>query len=975
MKWESGKYRRKMPDVVYNYTLNDHEYTVNDAIRDDSTIGDHDLRCLECGGKMDPVRSGGVIWYFRHPRGESCLTGKDRDENTLAEREGRRRIMNNGFHKHWQDKFEGMTEKTISIPGKGKRRADILIEEIKLVIEIQHSAIKPEIMKQRTADYESCGYTVMWILDDWWTEEKQSDDGRTMTTPDIVTERERHLTKENMEFIRSRTCSMSGQTYKVLVNNYKKRWIERVVLETNMFIYLDDGYSIHRLFRPDTTNEEYGLFLGYHYDRNHFIKHFVDRRLPQDLHYYDKDVLDFNKHQIVEHNGCYFPYHESLPENCQYIGCPGLLELIISLPHDRNPDSNMSTKNLMDLHEIVERMIKMIVYRDNWHTVRATLNCDALLYVLSGLGLGDNDIEQYIKLLPSHYERYLSIGVARKMFHETKILFDQRMIDFLIIELIRKNQERKKQIYYDTSSSSSSSSSTTQSNTRSVPLIPDVTPKPISISDSLAARCSLIEFGFHDDYDKLVETNNLKKVNPESSDKRPSRTAMQKHRDNYLDTLNEQVLSYDSIPGRPYVAVSGGGKLKENHLMDRSSNTGLLTNYRPAAPEASETSIQTSDRIKAIRAKYGYASKETAEDEQVMRIQAFKDSEHQAIGIDKIIRSRFSEYWRTKFSDPNLFEIQETKSQFDVIINHLNLVIRLQHVSIDLGILRRRSSDYKWRKLDVVWLLDNWNSEEKPDDGKERTDPEIALRREGGLSDKEAKFALRRTYSKDGQTYKLMREKPRRDMARFNLLNGDPEVYLDDGYSICRLQYEISSELDCCYFIGCYYERFRFIQQLQLPKRPRYLIYNKDTVLNLSEFPDCADLLELLIRLPHYWEYEKNGDEHTDIDSTGNINDLRGYLESLINNSGSHGLKKDQQLFKYFSGCDPLIYVLCKLGLKDQYIDTFMNLLRPRYSAIGDTKKARNRYGSDKHFSRKQIQEIYDLLVSKSGERGEQTHI
>jgi competence CoiA-like predicted nuclease len=89
-------------------------------------------------------------------------------------------ISNKNWHNENQQylandfKAQGFTvymEKNIPTPGghKTRRRADILVEELKLVVEIQKSSATAKELIERCEDYIGAGYRVLWIMnDDKW---------------------------------------------------------------------------------------------------------------------------------------------------------------------------------------------------------------------------------------------------------------------------------------------------------------------------------------------------------------------------------------------------------------------------------------------------------------------------------------------------------------------------------------------------------------------------------------------------------------------------------------------------------------------------------------------------------------------------------------------------------------------------------------------------------------------------------------
>ena len=69
------------------------------------------------------------------------------------------------WHMNWQEKFPVKCQEVIVEHDGKKHRADVLIEEQRLVIEFQHSHLSPEEYSDRNKFYKSCGYHIVWLFD------------------------------------------------------------------------------------------------------------------------------------------------------------------------------------------------------------------------------------------------------------------------------------------------------------------------------------------------------------------------------------------------------------------------------------------------------------------------------------------------------------------------------------------------------------------------------------------------------------------------------------------------------------------------------------------------------------------------------------------------------------------------------------------------------------------------------------------
>ena len=69
------------------------------------------------------------------------------------------------WHLDWQEKFPVKCQEGVVEHDGKKHRADVLIEDQRLVIEFQHSHLSPEEYSDRNNFYKSCGYDVVWLFD------------------------------------------------------------------------------------------------------------------------------------------------------------------------------------------------------------------------------------------------------------------------------------------------------------------------------------------------------------------------------------------------------------------------------------------------------------------------------------------------------------------------------------------------------------------------------------------------------------------------------------------------------------------------------------------------------------------------------------------------------------------------------------------------------------------------------------------
>ena len=108
-------------------------------------------RCPICEQKLELKKGSSRRHHFAHWKSLAC---SDDWSSDMSE-----------WHLSWQEQFP-IECREVVVEHEGKRhRADILIEEHKIVIEFQHSSLSPEEFQKRNQFYIDCGYNVVWLFD------------------------------------------------------------------------------------------------------------------------------------------------------------------------------------------------------------------------------------------------------------------------------------------------------------------------------------------------------------------------------------------------------------------------------------------------------------------------------------------------------------------------------------------------------------------------------------------------------------------------------------------------------------------------------------------------------------------------------------------------------------------------------------------------------------------------------------------
>jgi hypothetical protein len=107
------------------------------------------ITCRCCGSQLQAVlQTGEKIKYFRHASTDDCIKSSN-DDNLLL------------WHILWQTTVKVENREVVKKNNKKTHRADIYIPENNYVIEIQHSHIEPDKIKEREIFYEK----MIWIID------------------------------------------------------------------------------------------------------------------------------------------------------------------------------------------------------------------------------------------------------------------------------------------------------------------------------------------------------------------------------------------------------------------------------------------------------------------------------------------------------------------------------------------------------------------------------------------------------------------------------------------------------------------------------------------------------------------------------------------------------------------------------------------------------------------------------------------
>lgn len=117
----------------------------------DSTHVKNDYFCPVCGEKLVLKKGEIRAHHFAHQKSSECSDSWHYDMSI--------------WHMNWQARFPLETQEIVKIKEDQKHRADVLLEDVKVVFEFQHSPMTTEEFDDRNSFYNSLGYKVIWIFD------------------------------------------------------------------------------------------------------------------------------------------------------------------------------------------------------------------------------------------------------------------------------------------------------------------------------------------------------------------------------------------------------------------------------------------------------------------------------------------------------------------------------------------------------------------------------------------------------------------------------------------------------------------------------------------------------------------------------------------------------------------------------------------------------------------------------------------
>lgn len=123
----------------------------NNRVHISQACGKNSYFCPCCGSSVLQRRGKVNAHHFAHFKDSIC---KDTWHYDMTE-----------WHQEWQNRFPKEYQEIVKTKDNQIHRADVLIEDKKIVFEFQHSPLSSDEFEDRNLFYNSLGYKVIWIFD------------------------------------------------------------------------------------------------------------------------------------------------------------------------------------------------------------------------------------------------------------------------------------------------------------------------------------------------------------------------------------------------------------------------------------------------------------------------------------------------------------------------------------------------------------------------------------------------------------------------------------------------------------------------------------------------------------------------------------------------------------------------------------------------------------------------------------------
>ena len=170
---------------------------------------------------------------------------------------------------HFAKSYTVCTEVNIPTPNgyKTRRRADILVEELNLVIEVQKSPAITKDFRERCDDYISAGYRLLWVMnEDRWQPDTDANPELTNESEDIIIKWRDYLPERNAP-----GQIYNSNRYGIIDHFYNRDHVDLLFCVTTgqsglMYRKVEQAIPVSRLLTPKFTSDKH--FGAMHFNKN-----------------------------------------------------------------------------------------------------------------------------------------------------------------------------------------------------------------------------------------------------------------------------------------------------------------------------------------------------------------------------------------------------------------------------------------------------------------------------------------------------------------------------------------------------------------------------------------------------------------------------------------------------------------------------------------------------------------------------------
>lgn len=371
---------------------------------DTQLIGETKWSCCWCGAEVR-YRRGNEFrkshFYHLSLAETTCQSDFGSEQKLELYETNRRQILQNGFHRWWQSQFPASWLEVTKQIGMKLRRADVVLEKINVVLEIQHSNITKKLVAARTADYKFLEYDVFWILDCWPLQYKQ----KLAFNEETV-----YYTHKQVDI---KHFTINGQTYGLMQPLHLRGWISKLAALQDHYIFLDTGTGIYRLDRVPAASS-YSCCVVKYYDRTEVLARLTRQQTITDMTSVDPAAVDLSDYVSTPEHLDLLLILMTLPFELLVTTGAGSYYTSSRQPTTDERDTYKPKKRSRGDKILWKSVLKFMYGLEGYYLYLHTRSADdhtelesGLAYILHRLGMPRATIITFVDLLP-YYHHYRS---------------------------------------------------------------------------------------------------------------------------------------------------------------------------------------------------------------------------------------------------------------------------------------------------------------------------------------------------------------------------------------------------------------------------------------------------------------------------------------------------------------------------------------------------------------------------------------